>query len=149
MTFVDGAFFCGIMTDILSAPPADWESLERFSFGDNPALADELLELVLRGIKTGTCWAAIDGQQTVTGQLNVVCDGRDQPRAIIRTCSLEKRRYCDVSADFAAKEGEGDRSLAYWRREHERYFRRLNQFSETMELWCEEFVVVFVFPETR
>jgi len=146
LTFVDGAFFCGFMTDYLSAPPTDWEGLERFSFGDSPALADELLDLVLRGIKTGTCWAASDGQQTVIGKLSVVCDGRNRPRAITRTRSLVKKRYSDVDEDFAAKEGEGDRSLAHWRREHERYFRRLNQFSETMELWCEEFVVVFVFP---
>ncbi|NVN04661.1 ASCH domain-containing protein [Asaia spathodeae] len=137
------------MSDLLPKPPEDWESLERFSFGDSPALADELLDLVLRGLKTGTCWAASDGQQTRIGKLSVVCDGRDQPRAITQTRSLEKRRYCDVGEDFAAKEGEGDRSLAYWRREHERYFRRLNQFSETMELWCEEFAVVFVFPEIQ
>jgi len=137
------------MTDSVSSPPSGWESFDRFSFGDSPALADELLGLVIRGIKTGTCWAACDGQQTHIGKLSVVCDGRDQPRAITRTVALEKRRYCDVDEVFAAKEGEGDRSLAYWRGEHERYFRRLSQFSETMELWCEEFAVVFVLPHTH
>ena len=34
---------------------------ESFSFGDNPALADELLELVLVGKKTATWWAASEG----------------------------------------------------------------------------------------
>lgn len=121
--------------------------LERFSVGDSPALADVLLDLVLRGIKTATCRAASDGQQTVIGKLSVVCDGQDRPGAITRTRSLARERSCDVSEDFAAREGEGDRSLAHWRREHERYFRRLNPFSETMALCCEEFVVVYVFPE--
>jgi uncharacterized protein YhfF len=32
--------------------------LESFAFGDSPALADELLALVLAGKKTATCWAA-------------------------------------------------------------------------------------------
>jgi uncharacterized protein YhfF len=32
--------------------------LESFTFGDTPVLADELLELVLVGKKTATCWAA-------------------------------------------------------------------------------------------
>lgn len=137
------------MDTLLAEAPQDWERLERFSFGDNPVLADELLDLVLRGIKTGTCWSACDGQQSHIGKLSVVCDGRNVPRAITRTQSLDLRRFFDVGESFAAMEGEGDRSLAYWRQEHERYFRRLNQFSETMELWCEEFAVLFIFPESR
>jgi uncharacterized protein YhfF len=32
--------------------------LKTFAFGDSPALADELLALVLAGKKTATCWAA-------------------------------------------------------------------------------------------
>jgi uncharacterized protein YhfF len=36
--------------------------LESFSFGDSPELADELLELVLVGKKTATCWAASESQ---------------------------------------------------------------------------------------
>jgi uncharacterized protein YhfF len=32
----------------------DWRELETFSFGDSPALADELAALVLAGMKTAT-----------------------------------------------------------------------------------------------
>src|SRR6476469_7683858 len=39
--------------------------LESFSFGDSPELADELLELVLTGKKTATCWAASEGDKGV------------------------------------------------------------------------------------
>jgi uncharacterized protein YhfF len=39
----------------------DWQSLETFSFGDHPALADELVELVLEGKKRATYWAVSDG----------------------------------------------------------------------------------------
>ena len=39
--------------------------LDSFSFGDSPALADELLELVLVGKKTATCWALSEGAKSV------------------------------------------------------------------------------------
>jgi hypothetical protein len=35
----------------------DWQSLETFSFGDHPVLADELVGLMLGGKKRATCWA--------------------------------------------------------------------------------------------
>jgi hypothetical protein len=34
----------------------NWRALDRFSFGDGPALADELADLVLAGRKLATCW---------------------------------------------------------------------------------------------
>ncbi len=126
-------------------PPTGWQTLEHFSFGDHPALADELLDLVLSGRKTATCWSALDGQQTCHGQRSVVCDGSGRPRAILETTSLVSMSFDQVTEDFARKEGEGDLSLAHWRREHRRYFERRGQFAETMDLWCEEFAIVHVF----
>jgi hypothetical protein len=38
-----------------SAIPEEYRSLRSFAFGDSPGLADELLELVLKGVKTATC----------------------------------------------------------------------------------------------
>ena len=43
-----------------------WRDLETFSFGDGPALADELAAVVLDGRKTATCWAAIEGLKVGT-----------------------------------------------------------------------------------
>ncbi|PXM28036.1 ASCH domain-containing protein, partial [Klebsiella variicola] len=45
---------------------------------------------------------------------------------------------------FARKEGEGDLSLEYWKREHQRFFSCEGHFSEDMELIAEEFEVVEV-----
>ena len=39
----------------LSAVPEKYRSLRSFAFGDGPALADELLDLVIKGVKTATC----------------------------------------------------------------------------------------------
>ena len=53
-------------------------------------------------------------------------------------------RFCDVTEAFARKEGEGDLSLEYWKKEHQRFFSSEGHFSEDMELIAEEFEVVKV-----
>jgi len=120
----------------------DWRSLESFSFGDNPAMADELGALVLAGKKTATCWPVSEGELTSIGKRMVMRDGRGHPAAVLETVELTKRRFGEVDADFARDEGEGDRSLAYWRAAHQRYFTRRGTFAPDMELWCERFRVV-------
>ena len=118
------------------------DGLERFSFGDGPKLADSLLELVLEGAKTATCWAAREGELTHIGKQMIVCDGSGEPRAVLETISLQRRRFRDVDEEFARLEGEGDRSLSWWRDAHRAYFERNGGFSEDMELWCEQFRIV-------
>ena len=126
----------------------DWRALETFSFGDNPSLADELAELVLAGKKTATCWAAEQGHLTEVGKHMVMLDGTGRPRAVIKTVELTQRRFPEVDAAFAYDEGEGDRTLAYWRGAHEIYFSRLGQFAPDMLLWCERFRIVEVIERT-
>lgn len=63
---------------------------------------------------------------------------------MIRLISLRLVRFCDVTDEFARKEGEGDLSLEYWRNEHQRFFAPEGDFSEEMELIAEEFEVVEV-----
>jgi uncharacterized protein YhfF len=120
----------------------DWQSLETFSFGDGPSLADELAGLVLEGKKTATCWAASDGLPTEIGKRMVMLDGRGRPLAVIETVELTQRRFHEVDAAFAHDEGEGDRTLEYWRRAHRTYFTRSGQFTPDMLLWCERFRLV-------
>jgi uncharacterized protein YhfF len=133
----------------LNDPAApDWRSLETFSFGDGPALADELAGLVLAGRKTATCWSAADGALTEIGKRMVMLDGAGRPRAVIETVELTQRRYDEVDAAFASDEGEDDRTLGSWRRAHRNYFTRLGQFAPDMLLYCERFRVVAVLSET-
>jgi uncharacterized protein YhfF len=118
---------------------ADWRSLEQFSFGDSPELADQLAELVLAGTKRATCWAAGEGPKTHVGKQWVVLDGSGVPVAVIETIELTQRRFDEVDAAFAFEEGEGDRTLASWRRAHRTYFSRQGTFAPDMLLWCERF----------
>ena len=120
-----------------------WRDYETFSFGDNPELANELVELVLAGTKRATCWAESQGLLSAeVGKLMVVLDGRASPRAVLRTVELTKRRFDEVDEAFAFDEGEGDCSLEYWRAAHKRYFTRLGRYAPDMMLWCERFEVV-------
>ena len=51
-------------------------------------------------------------------EYNVIIDWEGTPLCIIQTTEVEVRLYNKVDAIFAYEEGEGDRSLDYWRRVH-------------------------------
>jgi uncharacterized protein YhfF len=120
----------------------DWQALETFSFGDNPELAQELADLVVVGRKRATCWSVSEGELTHVGKRMVMLDGAGKPAAVIETIELTKRRFDEMDAAFAHDEGEGDRTLDYWRQAHRSYFTRRKTFAPDMELWCERFRVV-------
>lgn len=124
------------------ASEVDWRSLEQFSFGDSPELADELAELVLAGKKRATCWAASDGPQTEIGKRMVMLDGSGIPRAMLETVELTQRCFNAVDEAFAFDEGEDDRTLASWRTAHQNYFGRQGTFAPDMLLYCERFRLV-------
>jgi uncharacterized protein YhfF len=132
-----------------AAVPEQYRDLRSFAFGDGPALADELLELVLKGIKTATCSTEDEPNLSKPGERWIVRDGRGKPACVIETTEIAFRRYGEVDATFAFEEGEGDRSLAYWREAHRRYFTRLGRFSEDMMLMCERFRLVEIFADRR
>jgi uncharacterized protein YhfF len=89
-------------------------------------MATELGLLVRDGPKRGTAslrsWYGEEEPMPQTGELSVILDGDGAPLCVIRVTSVEVRRFGDVDEAFAFEEGEGDRSLAYWRDAHLRFF---------------------------
>lgn len=125
----------------------DWRVMETFSFGDRPALANALLELVLSASKTATCWAESQGLLSAeVGKMMVVLDGEGVPKAILKTVELTRRRFDQVDEAFAYDEGEVI-GLQYWREAHRRYFTRIGRYAPDMMLWCERFELVERFDE--
>lgn len=122
-------------------------------FGDSEDLANELAELVLRGIKratAGSVWSCeVEGRRLpVPGDLSIVTNWSGSPLCIIETEAVELVPFSEVSSEFAATEGEGDGSLSFWRDAHRQYFTREcaragRQFSENMPVACERFKVVY------
>ncbi|WP_029585525.1 ASCH domain-containing protein [Bradyrhizobium sp. URHD0069] len=129
--------------------PEQYRGLRSFAFGDGPRLADELLELVLKGVKTATCSTEDEPNTSTPGERWIVLDGRGTPRCVIESTEVTYRRYGEVDAAFARDEGEGDCSLAYWREAHREYFGRQGKFSEDMMLMCERFRLVETFADHR
>jgi uncharacterized protein YhfF len=133
----------------VSPVPERYQGLRSFAFGDGPELADELLDLVMKGIKTATCSTVDEPNTSMPGERWIVLDGRGEPRCVIQSTEVSYRRYIEVDAAFAYEEGEGDRSLTYWRAAHRQYFGRQGKFSEDMMLMCERFRLVEVFEGRR
>lgn len=127
--------------------------LEAFYFADNESSANELAALVLRGRKRATAgllWSLQQAGQPVArpGHLSVVTNFAQVPLCVIETRQVDIVPFEEVSAEFAAVEGEGDGSLEYWRQAHSAFFarecQRIGRTPEPrMPVVCERFEVVY------
>lgn len=125
-----------------------------FAFGDSPAMADELADLVLHGDKRATAgWANDPGDdEPREGDVWIVKDGGGAPVCAIRTVEVTTAPFSTVTPAFAWDEGEDDRTLESWRESHDGYFRRRSvtvgiPFSDDEPIRFERFDVVF--PEVE
>jgi uncharacterized protein YhfF/ribosomal protein S18 acetylase RimI-like enzyme len=124
-------------------------------FGDTPALAHELVELVLNGPKRATAGLSefndqMPGVKPVAGGFSVLTEHDGTPRAVIRTTDLQRRPFSDVDAAFAWDEGEGDRTLPDWKDGHRSFFTRElgavgRTFDESMTVDLERFELLYPF----
>lgn len=125
---------------------------EAWAFGGAP---EKLARLVIQGIKTATASAydlyALDDSEAMpkVGDYSVILNSREEGVCVIRTTKLSVVPFDRVGPDQAYMEGEGDRSLAYWRQVHEEFFREELeayglQFSKEMKVLCEEFRLVYL-----
>ena len=126
-----------------------------WAFGATPQEADELLGLVMDGTKTATASALWDyeaeGEDLPTvGTLGIVLDSSGQPRALVVTSGVRTVAFDHVDDEHAYAEGEGDRTLAYWRRVHEDFFTRHAShdrgFSPDMPVVLEQIELLYAEP---
>ena len=123
---------------------------EEWAFGTQ---ADLLAHLVLIGEKTATASAyplyELENEPLPTeGEYSVILDSRDNAVCVIQTKKVTVLPFNEVSAEQAYKEGEGDKSMAFWREVHEKFFTEClleagREFTPDMKVVCEEFVVVY------
>ena len=125
----------------------DASALKSFRFGDSDALADRLAALVVAGVKTGTCSAAVHGPDAAPGEQQVCLSSAGTPVCIIETLSIERKRFDAVSRVEAASEGEGDLTYDYWRDAHIEYYKREGTWSPDMEVYFESFRLVEVLDQ--
>lgn len=124
-----------------------------FYFCDNEKDADECAELVVKGIKQATAtslWWFEKNNETLpkVGDQYVVTNWNGYAKAVIETIKIEQIPYNQITSEFAAVEGEGDKSLEYWKRVHEAYYKREmepygDKFDENMIIVCEYFKTIY------
>ncbi len=93
-------------------------------------LAQELAELIMAGRKRATAglladYEAADELLPQAGDHTVVLDAGGDGVCIIRVSEVQLRPFGEVDEEFAFDEGEGDRTLATWRRAHRDFFAGL------------------------
>ncbi len=125
-------------------------------FGDSPQMAAELGQLVREGRKTATAslmwsWEEEGDLLPVAGEREVVIDWAGRPLAVIELTEVSVVPFIDVDARFAEDEGEGDRSLDYWRAAHRSFFERecsriRRQMTEDAPVVCVRFRLVHAAP---
>jgi len=143
---VNGA---GMRNDQTGSPSA----YHVWHFCDNKKDADELADLVLRGEKRATASLhslyELDKELVPKpGDISIVTDFEGRARCVIKTTAVTITPFNRVPESFALREGEGDKSLWYWREAHRRAFSRELEalglsFSEDLLVVCEEFDMVF------
>ncbi|UUM58819.1 ASCH domain-containing protein [Streptococcus suis] len=136
--------------EYLTVNPQAGPEPEAWAFG---AVPDELADLVARGIKTATSSAyplyELEGEEIPqTGGYDIILDSQGNSVCIIETTKVYIAPFSQVTEEHAFKEGEGNRSLSYWRQVHEELFTIWLEeggltFSEDMLVVCEEFELVY------
>ena len=123
---------------------------DAWAFGDD---SDMLAELVKQGIKTATSSAYPlyeINQEPLPEDLgySVILNSKEEAVCIIENRKVYTIPFCEVSKEHAFKEGEGDRSIDFWREVHQVFFTECMEeagmvFDENMLVVCEEFQLVY------
>lgn len=106
---------------------------------------DILLDLVAAGKKRATAHLALDFERNrirlrEPGDYWVIVDTHNTPRFLLRISDVETAPFGEVPESFAAREGEGDSSLEYWRQVHQDYFQQ--QCAQWNVEWGEHLLIV-------
>jgi len=122
-------------------------------FCDNEEDANNLAELVKQGVKRATTglyyFYEVEGETLPKlGDLSIIIDWQGKAQCIIETKKVNLLSFKEVTEEFAEIEGEGDKSLKYWREVHINAFNRQlkeheKEFGEDMVVVCEEFEAVY------
>jgi len=129
------------------------KTYESWYFCSNEKDANELAGLVKKGIKKAT--ASLYGLYEIenepfpkVGEYVIVANWKGIAQCIIQVANINIISFKEITEEFAAKEGEGDKTLSFWRKVHREFFtlelkEHNKKFSEDMLVVCEEFEVVY------
>lgn len=122
-----------------------------YYFCDNEIAANDCANLVVKGIKQATSpslWYFEKHQEPLPqkGDLAIVTNWNGIAKAIIQTTKVEQVPYNKITPAYAAIEGEGDKSLDYWKKGHWEYYT--NEMKPYKEAPWEAMIIVCEYFET-
>ena len=124
----------------------DITQLRKWNFGEDEVVAKNLQQLVLEGKKTAATGLYKGTSQILskTGDMAVIITYTGKPLCIIEYTQITLVSFLEVTYEYIAKEGEGDRDVESWRDSHRDFFIReySDLFNEHSLVVCEEFKVV-------
>lgn len=121
--------------------------LQRWKFAGDKESCNELFNLVKKGIKTATSYLYLNDRDLFQEEYSILTDYDSKEEILIKTTKIYKEKFINVTKEHAYKEGEGDRSLEYWKSIHLEFFTKelssINlKFNDEIEIICEEFEIV-------
>ena len=129
------------------------KTYESWYFCNNEKDANELAALVKKGIKKATtslhCLYKIENEPIPkVGDYVIITNWKGIAQCIIQITNINIIPFKEITEEFAAKEGEGDKTLSFWRKVHQKFFalelkEHSKIFSEDMLVVCGEFEVVY------
>jgi len=145
------------LDDFLSSLPVEDShriaKADSYYFCSDEESANHLASLVVQGEKQATAsllWSYEADSEPLpeVGQLSVITNWKGEPQCIVEVTEVEIKPYNEVSAEFAFIEGEGDKSLEYWRKVHWEFFSKEceeigKQPTKEMLVILEQFTVVW------
>ncbi|MDP7321549.1 MAG: ASCH domain-containing protein [Bacteriovoracaceae bacterium] len=93
----------------------------------NPEIADELLNLYLKGKKTAGSGLVKDYELAKdllpeVGNFWIILNSKNEPKCIVKTVRVKFYQFDQVPQEVAYAEGEGDLSLDHWKKAHREFF---------------------------
>ena len=122
--------------------------------GDGDAeFIGELARMARDGRKRGTAHMRLHFEHEgirmrEPGDCWIVTTTAGKPLCVVRITNVAITPFKDVGPEFAASEGEGDLSVAYWRDAHLGYFKRQcrqwgHEWQDDQPTVCENFELVY------
>lgn len=115
-------------------------------------IENELIYLINNGVKTATSslhkfYEIENTNLPKVGDLNIITTTMGEYKTLIEITNVQILPFKKVDEKHAYKEGEGDKSLEYWRKVHEDFFKNeLKKLGDTFDendlIVLEEFKVL-------
>jgi len=144
---------------IQETPDTTQKVFDTCSFGDTKEMADTLAQLVMSGKKIATTslyfiYEVEEENLPHVGSYSVILDGEQRAQCITQLSDVSIMPFSQVTEDYAKAEGEGDLTLAYWKKAHQAFFTRElcayhKQWSDDLLVVCERFHVVYRKPTSK